>query len=169
MPELWGTLSGLIDVMGAKLVKQVTEWPTGAQRLWLTLGATDWMMKFFRLPSLTCLSAQRLTPRWIQSRSDVFEFRAKKRKPRASSGKHSVSLSCLWLSRSVEEKERKAALWTSVKYQWEMNNLFHLASFGTHSDTPLFYPIVLFLHLTLVLLSPSFYRCGTCIAFLCSE
>lgn len=41
MPELGGTLSGLIDVMRAKLVLQVTELPTGARRLWLTRGATD--------------------------------------------------------------------------------------------------------------------------------
>lgn len=41
MSELGGTLSGLIDVMRAKLVQQVTEWPTGTQQLGLTLGATD--------------------------------------------------------------------------------------------------------------------------------
>lgn len=50
MPELGGTLSGLIDVMRAKLVQQVTELPTGARRLWLTRGATDGIMKFFHLP-----------------------------------------------------------------------------------------------------------------------
>lgn len=53
MPELGGTLSGLIDVMRAKPVQQVTGWPTGALYL-------------------TCSSAQRLTPGWIQSRSDGF-------------------------------------------------------------------------------------------------
>lgn len=44
---------------------------------------------------LTCSSAQRLTPGWIRSRSDVISIQGQTTKQRALAGKHSVRVCCL--------------------------------------------------------------------------
>lgn len=120
MPELGGTLSGLIDVMRAKLVQQVTEWPKGAQRLWLSLGATDWVMTFFHLPfpnMLFCTEAHT----WMDSVQVQCAYlnSGPKKNPSVLLQENNVSVCCLWLSRSVDEKESEAASAKRLfKHQW---------------------------------------------------